>query len=1151
MKNLFTFLEMNKPLEFLKILFVLSLGLLGADAFGQVANYTFLESAGTYNAIVGGTSVHPAGWDDLVATKAIGFTFNFNGIDYTNCSVNSNGFITFGTPVSLGTEHFPISTARGYLGAISAFGAHLKDPNPPRNQPIIYATTGSAPNRIFIVQWTQCKRSDEAGLIDFQIKLYETSNRIDFVYGSIIIPIKKTSINVQVGLRGSSNTDFNNRTLIDDTKYWDGNTTNGLSNISSCVSNNIIQPSSGRTFTWIPPPTITSINPSNGCAGSTLNIIGTNFTGANAVTVGGIAVTAFTVNSATSITATVGRGTTGKVKVSTAGGSSTSVTTFTINLTPRDYTIKQTVSPALSTSCTEDYVQLDILGMPDPFPFKEQFTPKDHTWTKTIYGTEPNYLGIDITSSSNSAMAGGTPFEGKFFSQNDGYNTINDWTLYPDTGVVGNYLPISLDGYSAAEFKFKSRFESKGTWGSFTRNIYVEISKDAVNWTIVWSKPSIADGAVLVDSPTFNLSAYLGAPIYLRFRYYGNGAGLLNWYLDDVIISGTVPPLIWSPPTGLYTDAALTIPYTGTDVTFLFAAPNGSQLYTLSSSISSCAKTTTSTIVHNKKKFTATLGNWSVDNNWLPVGAPLSPTYTDDRCVNVPNGKSVVVNVSNAIAKSITVDAGGKLTISSKQALKVTDAIINDAGDTNFVVQSDGNLLQINPSKLINSGNITAERSVTNIDYNPGTFIDYVYWSSPVAGQQTKGAGGFSPGTPNNRFFDYRESNDRFYETPDVTFTAGKGYAVQAETTLGTPYGKTYAFKGAPNNGDVNIALTKSADNPVGVVHGYNLIGNPYPSNIDFNELYLGNSALIYNSAWFWTNISYEPNQLGSGYGGNDYAVLNGTGGVPYTANGKVSVGQGFIVRAKANGTLTFKNSYSSGHDLRVSSSATFFQKDNAVKNRFWINLTAPSQIVNSQLIGYVLGATNDYEEDYDAEAFNNYSDLFYSILPGKRLLIQGKGAQFFVGDRVPVGANFFQNGAYTISLGNAEGVFESAQNIYLLDKQTGTITNLSKGVYAFAAVKGDTNGRFEIIYKPEVILVTDSSPKEGVVVYSDSDNFVIESPKLIAKIEVYDASGRLITVLKPNKRQGIVDASAISNGMYVLRITTIDGEVTNKKISR
>src|SRR5699024_4213394 len=124
------------------------------------------------------------------------------------------------------------------------------------------------------------------------------------------------------------------------------------------------------------------------------------------------------------------------------------------------------------------------------------------------------------------------------------------------------------------------------------------------------------------------------------------------------------------------------------------------------------------------------------------------------------------------------------------------DFIINkNASADSLTLKSDGNLLQVNESKTINEGNLKAEREVKGIKYNPvagaAQAIDYVYWSSPVAGQQTKGAGGFSPGTPANRFYYYLESNDRFYETGDPTFRPGRGYAVRAEEGKGIVYDKT------------------------------------------------------------------------------------------------------------------------------------------------------------------------------------------------------------------------------------------------------------------------------------------------------------------------------------------------------------------------
>ena len=69
---------------------------------------------------------------------------------------------------------------------------------------------------------------------------------------------------------------------------------------------------SSGTFTWVPVPTISGFTPANGGVGTVVTITGTNFTGTGYTTtvvkVGGTAASAFTVVSATTITATVGSG---------------------------------------------------------------------------------------------------------------------------------------------------------------------------------------------------------------------------------------------------------------------------------------------------------------------------------------------------------------------------------------------------------------------------------------------------------------------------------------------------------------------------------------------------------------------------------------------------------------------------------------------------------------------------------------------------------------------------------------------------------------------------------------------------------------------------------------------------------------------------
>ena len=98
----------------------------------------------------------------------------------------------------------------------------------------------------------------------------------------------------------------------------------GTTGAVSVTTSNGIASRAGFTFTAATPaPAITSFTPTSGKTGQVVNIIGTNFTGATAVSFGGTAATTFTVVSATSINATVGVGASGVVSVTTASGTGT------------------------------------------------------------------------------------------------------------------------------------------------------------------------------------------------------------------------------------------------------------------------------------------------------------------------------------------------------------------------------------------------------------------------------------------------------------------------------------------------------------------------------------------------------------------------------------------------------------------------------------------------------------------------------------------------------------------------------------------------------------------------------------------------------------------------------------------------------------
>ncbi|MEQ1921297.1 MAG: LamG-like jellyroll fold domain-containing protein [Pyrinomonadaceae bacterium] len=105
---------------------------------------------------------------------------------------------------------------------------------------------------------------------------------------------------------------------------WSG--TAGCSGTGSCVTTMDAAKTATATFN-VAPPTITSLNPASGWTDTTVIIVGTNFTGATAVSFGGTPATAFTVQTDAFISATAPAHAAGVVDVTVTGPGGTSANT--------------------------------------------------------------------------------------------------------------------------------------------------------------------------------------------------------------------------------------------------------------------------------------------------------------------------------------------------------------------------------------------------------------------------------------------------------------------------------------------------------------------------------------------------------------------------------------------------------------------------------------------------------------------------------------------------------------------------------------------------------------------------------------------------------------------------------------------------------
>lgn len=186
-----------------------------------------VNQAGTFTDLgTTGTAIATANFDDAnSASTPIGFSFNYGGTTFTDFVLNTNGFLKLGTTAPA-APYFSTYAQEAYTGGplnsatetnlILPFNTDLEAGSGATEYRV--ATTGTAPNRVCTIQWknvsdkTRAASSTAAGNIDkqfanfsFQVKLFESSNTVSFVYGTATPSTNATNANfIVVGVKGTS-----------------------------------------------------------------------------------------------------------------------------------------------------------------------------------------------------------------------------------------------------------------------------------------------------------------------------------------------------------------------------------------------------------------------------------------------------------------------------------------------------------------------------------------------------------------------------------------------------------------------------------------------------------------------------------------------------------------------------------------------------------------------------------------------------------------------------------------------------------------------------------------------------------------------------------------------------------------------------------
>jgi PKD repeat protein len=158
-----------------------------------------LPSAGNYTITVNtGVSIIPGTTDtgnhgqNLTTPITLPFPFTYYGRSFTNATLSSAGNLYFvGGNFSAGGVCLPVG---GFNNAIFPFWDNLRtDTN---GGGIYTAISGTAPNRIFAIEWLASMVSSGAAL-DFEVLLYEGQQRFDIVYGALGDPGATATVGFQ------------------------------------------------------------------------------------------------------------------------------------------------------------------------------------------------------------------------------------------------------------------------------------------------------------------------------------------------------------------------------------------------------------------------------------------------------------------------------------------------------------------------------------------------------------------------------------------------------------------------------------------------------------------------------------------------------------------------------------------------------------------------------------------------------------------------------------------------------------------------------------------------------------------------------------------------------------------------------------------
>lgn len=455
----------------------------------------------------------------------------------------------------------------------------------------------------------------------------------------------------------------------------------------------------------------------------------------------------------------------------------------------------------------------------------------------------------------------------------------------------------------------------------------------------------------------------------------------------------------------------------------------------------------------------------TVSGNTMQIAGAISNNGTFDATAGSVEMKGSVTQVippATFLNNTVT-----NLIISNSQGVSLTGEL-NILG---YVKAAEGNLNADGYLTLISSetqtalidgsgnGDVTGE---VHMQRYLSSAFGYKYLSSPFSDATVAGFGEETDlGASFAEFYRYDEDRESTgwvaYTDPAAPLSPMSGYAAN---TGSTPAPMLMSLTGRVNNGVLTPVALYNHDKTY--TRGFNLVGNPYPSPINWDAA----------EGWVRLNIDDAVYFFDAGgadrYAGTYSTYINGISS-DGSAGPVIASMQGFFVHV-SDGAYPVEGQFGMDNRVRVNNLSAAYHKNTEIEYRPLIRLSAAYEASGENIdhlaVYFVENATPGFDSGLDAIKLENTDPEvpnFYSITEcGRRLSI---GAwPLSQAHEIPLGIKTEEQGMLTFSLISEENL-PQGKRVYLKDKANGTVQDLKlKSAYKTSLAAGEVNERFTLL---------------------------------------------------------------------------------------